>query len=210
LFLDKNIETAKNIRKKMFAPGSEYGKILGCSRQSVAIIGSHLFVHAGIIDNLISYLEENNITDLNEININIKLWLLSVNKVDDKLNVFLNDQKISPFWVRELGLLESNLSKDEKKCELIKKTIDFYQINDIIIGHTPQSFMNNTDINSTCGRKIWRVDNGSSHAFDNFDHELTKTGKSSRNRRCQVLKITDDSKYEILYFENDKIITKSV
>ncbi len=71
-------------------------------------------------------------------------------------------------------------------------------------------YINNNDINSTCSKKIWRVDNGSSSAFDNFDHELTKTGKNAYSRRCQILKITDDNKYEILYFENNKIITKMI
>jgi hypothetical protein len=208
-FHDQDFNTGKKIRKNLFKPGGQYAKILACSRQSCVIVGSHLFVHAGIINNLISYLEKNNITDLDKINLYIKLWLLGINPNID-LNTLLDDQTISPFWVRDLGMLESNLELDNTKCSNIKRTLEFYQINDIIIGHTPQSFMHNKDLNSTCGRKIWRVDNGSAYAFDHFDRELTQTGHSSENRRCQILKITNDNKYEIIYFEDKKIVSKQI
>lgn len=209
LLLDKNISVAKNLRKQQFAPGNEYGNMLGCTRQASVIIGTHLFIHAGIIDKLIEYFEQNNIKNLDEINLYIKLWCLNQNPNID-LHTILDNQNLSPFWIRDLGTLQSNLDLSNSKCDIIKKTIQFYQINDIIIGHTPQSFINNLDINSTCSKKIWRVDNGSASAFDNFDHELTNTGKTNFNRRCQILKISDDIKYDILYFENNKIITKSV
>ncbi len=209
LLLDNNISIAKQKRIDLFKQGNKYAKILACTRQSCVIIGSHLFVHAGIIDKLISYFEKNKITDLHQINIYIKLWLLGLNPNVD-LSVILNDTNMSPFWIRDLGLLHSNLNLDNEKCNIINKTLSFYQINDIVIGHTPQSFLTNTDINSTCGRTIWRVDNGSSNAFDLFDHTLTETGNKSYNRRCQILKIVDDNKYELLYFDNNQIISKSI
>ena len=76
----------------------------------------------------------------------------------------------------------------------------------MMIGHTPQSFMYSDDINATCGNKIWRIDNGSSKAFDLFDKNLKKNKKRSNSRRPQYLLILND----VEYFVCDKYKCKKV
>ena len=58
----------------------------------------------------------------------------------------------------------------------------------MVVGHTPQ-FMYGQGINSTCDRKLWRVDVGMSSAFTKF----TK-GKAKRTRKVQVLEIKNDGR----------------
>ena len=75
--------------------------------------------------------------------------------------------------------------------------LKLFNVNKMIIGHTPQSFLLNKDINGTCGDQIWRVDNGSSSAFDTFDKFYKENGKKHHNRRFQYLEILNDSEYHV-------------
>jgi hypothetical protein len=68
----------------------------------------------------------------------------------------------------------------------------------MFIGHTPQSFSYSENINSTCDNSVWRVDNGSSKAFDKFDNEYNETGRVTKNRKAQVLEILNDTEFNIL------------
>ena len=76
-----------------------------------------------------------------------------------------------------------------------RKVLNLFQIGSIVIGHTPQSFMYSNDINSTCDNKVWRVDNGSSSAFNNFDTVFKETGIYTSSRRTQYLEIINDTNY---------------
>ena len=182
-------------RINAFKSGHEFGTKLGCSRNVCVIIGTHLFVHAGIIDKLIKQLNIGNIDDLDKINMLIKKWLLGL--IDKKLIIDLVRSDDSMFWTRILGSIEPNLTYDDPLCsDNISKVFELFKINGMIIGHTPQAFIHNKEINSTCSNKIWRVDIGSSSAFDIFDL-LFKDGKKSYNRRAQYLEIIDDEKYLI-------------
>jgi|SRR3989344_8728746 len=203
--LNSDINKAYELRKDLFKPGNEYGKLLGCTRQACVIVNSHLFVHAGIIDTLLKQLQLNSLDDIENINIKIRLWLLGLFP-KDTLTDILDNQQISMFWLRELGNLQSNINKNDPKCNLINNTISILNINDIIIGHTPQSFIHNKNINSTCSGRVWRVDNGSASAFDVLDHELLKTGKKHINRHPQILKIVNN-KYYLIYYNNQIIET---
>jgi hypothetical protein len=99
--------------------------------------------------------------------------------------------KNSIFWNRVLGYLKSD-KEYENENDTVKKSVkdkcDFilnevfhtYEINGIVIGHTPQMSEKNNGINSACNKKVWRVDIGASSAFDIF--RQTK-------RKVQVLEI---------------------
>lgn len=51
--LSKTFTSGAHARAHAFAPGNEHAKFMACTRQSSLIIGSFLFVHAGIIQNLL-------------------------------------------------------------------------------------------------------------------------------------------------------------
>lgn len=198
--INPNIKFASGLdaREHAFKPGNEYGKLLGCTRSPAIIIGTHLFVHAGIIDGLINEMEITKIRDLETINVAIRMWLLGLLK-QNKIQHIIKSSKISMFWTRILGNIPPNVDLNNPLCMTrIGKVLNLFNIGSIIIGHTPQSFTYSDDINQTCSGKIWRVDNGSSSAFHKFDNELLTTGKPKHSRRPQVLEIINDNEYYIL------------
>lgn len=184
-------------RKYAFEPGHKYGKLLGCSRLPAVIIGSNLFVHAGIIDNLIKEIDLRGISDFEDINITVRKWLLGLLDYSYVKDI-VNGSKNSMFWTRILGSIPANTPIDHPICaNNISNVLKLFNVNGIIVGHTPQSFINSDDINGTCSGKVWRVDNGSSAAFNKFDPTYTSTGERAYSRRVQYLEIIDDKIYRI-------------
>ena len=186
-----------------FKPGNEYGKYLGCTRLPAVIIGSNIFVHAGLVDGLIDsigltgYDKSSGQHDFEVINKSIRLWLLGMLN-EDYIKTIIDGSKYSMFWTRILGKIPPGVSLDNPVCsEHISKILYMFRIGSIVIGHTPQSFLYSDDINSTCSNKVWRVDNGSSAAFDKFDREFLNTGSVTHSRRIQYLEIIDDKTYRI-------------
>jgi Icc-related predicted phosphoesterase len=191
-------ESGQEARKYSFRPGNEYSKFLACTRLGAVIIGSNLFVHAGIIDHFIKQLNLENVNDLEDINIKIQKWLLGL--IDKKyVDDIINGTQYSMFWNRILGNLPKDVSLKDPRCaNYITEALRIFNVDSMIIGHTPQSFINNDKINSTCSNKVWRVDNGSSKAFNIFDHEYIKTGKITDSRKPQVLEILNDDTFNVL------------
>jgi hypothetical protein len=180
-----------------FRPGNQYGKYLGCTRLPAVIIGSNIFVHAGLVDGLISSIGLTGNNDFEVINQSIRLWLLGILH-EDYIKDIINGSKYSMFWTRILGKIPPGVSLDNPVCsEHISKVLHMFNIGNIVIGHTPQSFLYSDDINSTCSNKIWRVDSGSSAAFNKFDREFLNSGKVTHSRRVQYLEIIDDKEYRI-------------
>ena len=72
----------------------------------------------------------------------------------------------------------------------------------MIIGHTPQFYSNKTGISNTCtgvneqnekNMGVWRIDTGSSKAFDTFSSE-----ELSEPRKPSVLEILNDNEFNII------------
>ena len=189
----------KDKRIDDFKSGNKHGIFLGCTRMACVIIGSYLFIHAGIIDEIITELGINNKKDLNTLNMAIKLWLLGglIKSKTKQIKKILTSPK-SIFWIRELGIIPPNTNLRDHICSNnVGKTLDVLEINGIVIGHTPQSSYGH-GTNSTCGGKIWRVDNGSSFAFSGF-----KNAKFNNNRKPQALEILNDNEF-YLYTNGEK------
>jgi hypothetical protein len=68
----------------------------------------------------------------------------------------------------------------------------------MIIGHTPQFYINDSGINGTCNNKLWRVDNGASMAFSEFDPLMKQSNEISKERKVQVLEILNDKEFNVL------------
>lgn len=193
--------SGEEARKHAFAPGNEIGTMMGCTRLPAVIIGSNLMVHAGIVDGLITEIGLTSIDDLENINIAIRMWLLGLLK-KKYIKHIIRSSPNSMFWTRLLGQIPPNVPLNDPMCiSHIGKVLNLFEIGSIIVGHTPQSFFYSDDINQTCSGKVWRVDNGSSSAFDGFDkmsspaHNIKNKSKS---RRPQVLEIIDDNQYYII------------
>ena len=169
-------------RKHIFSPGNKIANFLACSRKTALIIGSNLFVHAGIVPYMT---QKYNIDDINTL---FTLFLLDeIDKPKVFHDLFISS-KYSPLWTRVFG----KTNHTNKKCdELLSPLEDIYKVGRIYVGHTPQL---KTGITGTCNNRIWLTDGGMSTSFDPFDMISVKSnGKTrSESRMAQVLEILND------------------
>ena len=187
------LERAMAKRKEAFRPGSKWSRFLACTRQSAITIGSWMFVHASITESVARMFPR--IEDLND---TVRRWLLAIIQNDAQLNQILNVEASSPFWNRILGRMKPGASSSDKSCSTMLKTlVDTYGMRNMVIAHTPQLLVNSAGINATCvaddgeGR-IWRVDTGAAHAFDEF-HQIKGVDAVP-----QVLEILNDNQVRVL------------
>ena len=171
LDVDKN--PLKNINSA-YIDGYDLNKYLACTRMSGVIIGSLLFVHGGLIKKMAELYK---LDDMNKI---VRKWLLGklAENTDDKINQILSSSD-SIFWNRTLSYLPAdgigNSEDIAKKCdENLKDIFEIYNVNGIIIGHTPQRLNASVNrINSACNERVWRVDIGASNAFHSLRDKQT-------------------------------------
>lgn len=196
--------TGPDGRKQAFQPGGIVAKKMACNRLSVLIIGSNMFVHAGVLPGLVNRLEHLSLdshSKLEYLNAIVRKWLLgkiSLNS-SSELNSILNDHTDSPFWARVFGAIPENTPLTSERCSnTVKKTLQVFKIGKIVVGHTPQKFTSKNGINGTCYSKnmsdnsLYRIDGGFSKAFDSFGVQ----GK------IQVLEIIDDNIFNIITSED--------
>ena len=178
-------------RKKLFAPGNEISNFLACTRQMSLIIGSNLFVHAGIIPKIA---KKYSVENLNEL-MSLYLWK-KITKT--KYNDIFQSSTVSPLWTRVYGKMGINKYSSNTRTENIRKKCDtyltplkeIYQVDKLYVGHTP---LMEHGIGSICDDKVWLTDYGASKAFDKFD-TATKSDSEERSsyRQAQVLEILED------------------
>ena len=171
------IKDGKEARKFIFSPGNEIANFLACTRKVALIIGSNLFVHAGILP-VIAHKYK-----VEEINAIMSLLLLNeINNPHIFNDLFINGST-SPLWTRMFGL------KIDNCVELLQPLKDIYNVNNIYVGHTPQI---TTGIASQCNNRVWMTDVGMSHSFDMYFPNI-------KARNAQVLEILNDGeKFNIL------------
>lgn len=194
----KKFEDGEQARRWAFSPGNPISEFLACTRQMALIIGSNLFVHAGILP---SIAKKYSVKNLNQI---LSLYLFDELKKPSDYNDIFNSSDYSPLWNRVFGNIGKqqysknlNLTDTSKICtDLLTPLKDIYQVDKIFVGHTP---LLDNGIGSVCNGKIWLTDYGLSKAFDKFDND-TKTSSNSEHyhrsshRQAQVLEILDDGR----------------
>jgi len=206
-------------RSAAFRPGGPVAKMLACTRKAVLVVGSTMFVHAGMLPVLakrLDYLNLDEKTKLRYLNAIVRKWLLHkltknqfiqyidknpeiyTNILNDR-KTFVNDPDLSPFWTRIYGKIPENAKLDSKDCDMyVKEAIEIYKVGQLIVGHTPQLFANADGINGTCyaangKNKLFRVDGGFAKAFRVLNnHDMV-----------QVLEIINDSDFNILTDKSD-------
>lgn len=187
LFQNKNKLTPYQARKEAFKPGNPIADFLSCSKLGVLIIGSNLFVHAGMVPEIA---KEYSPKKINEI---LRLWLKNELKNPEEYQKILFSSKYSPFWVRVLGKMESELPENNELCvKKVNPILNHWKVSSIHVGHSPQ-FIQKLGINQTCDNSVWRHDIGMSHTFSNFD----KNGRGDV-RQAQVLEILNDNQFNII------------
>lgn len=182
-------------RQHIFAPGGEMARHLACTRLSVLVIGSTIFAHAGILPQMITKLDQLNLSNedrlvyLNDI---VRRWLLNTLDRSQKLDaeIFINSTVNSPFWNRILGSIPKNTSLNSEICDSnVRSVLAFFKLDNMVIGHTPQL---NTSINGACSingiNHLYKIDGGFSSAFDRL---VSK-------RPIQILEIRNDSEFRII------------
>jgi hypothetical protein len=190
-------------RTHAFKPGNEYGNFLGCTRQSVVVIGSNIFVHGGIVPNYLIKAGIHSQEDLRLLNSIVRKYLLGLIK-GAKIEDLIFGSSESVFWNRIYGTLAPKLkSEDEEVCEkYLNKVLRILNVGSMIIGHTIQFTKNNEGVNSTCDDKVHRIDFGGSHGFDVFDNSLMSGENKLSLREAQILLIEDDKKYKVIKMKN--------
>jgi len=198
---DGKIYRGPSGRKSAFKQGGPIAAHLACTRNSVIVIGSTMFAHAGVLPVLAERLEHLPIdsnTKLEYLNMIVRKWLLNMLPKNDSLaKIILKNPKESVFWNRIYGSIANNADLESAECSnSVKETLDVFKIGHIVVGHTPQLFSNTDGINGTCydgkNNRLYRVDGGFSHAFKIFDTKNI----------IQVLEIINDKKFNILTDEN--------
>jgi hypothetical protein len=200
------IKDGKEARAFAFKPGNEIAEFLACTRQVALIIGSNLFVHAGILPKIAKKYSVKNINQL------MSLYLFDELKKPSKYKDLFNSQDYSPLWNRVFGNMglqkyrksvqSLDLEETKEKCSsLLDPLKEIYQVDKIFVGHTP---LMEHGMGSVCNKKIWLTDYGSSKAFDKFDKSISESDFSggssdsekprSEFRKAQVLEIRNDGK----------------
>lgn len=196
----KKFKSGIEARKHAFAVGNEYGNFLGCTRSSAIIIGSNIFVHAGILPEFTYKLQLKDRTDISKLNRAVRTWLLGkISKTH--VEKIVGSFKDSMFWTRILGSIPPHMNNEDPTCEkYLEPVLNLFNVGHMIVGHTPQFYANEEGINATCEGKLWRVDNGVSGAFDKFDSTVSSEGEkmTMEQRQIQVLEIINDKQFMIL------------
>jgi hypothetical protein len=177
----QTFDNALTARKHAFAPGNEIANFLACTRRIALIIGSNLFVHAGVVPYIA---QKYKIDDMNKILI---LYLFNEINNPKTFNDLFISSTLSPLWTRVFGMRIDNC------IELLQPLQDIYNVNRIFVGHTPQI---ESGITSQCQNKVWLTDAGMSNAFDIFFPKHLHKG-----REAQVLEILNDNEFNILRYD---------
>lgn len=206
-YTDSNSEShefrdGEEARRWAFKPGNPISEFLACTRQMALIVGSNLFVHAGVLPTIAKKYSVKNLNQL------MSLFLFDeLSKPSDYNDVF-DSADYSPLWNRVFGNIGKqkydnkskhlDLASSESKCKsLLNPLKDIYKVDKIFVGHTP---LLDNGIGSVCDGKIWLTDYGLSKAFDKFDKEASTTSSESESyhrsshREAQVLEILDDGR----------------
>jgi hypothetical protein len=199
-------------RGEHFKRGKRLSHLMACSRSSVMIIGSYLFVHAGFLETLVRELslipEARRSTDpktaLRYLNELVQKWLRDPKYTSQSVNNIISGIN-SPFLVRGLGYIPTNQSNDHPACQNLQVVLDFFRLKGMVVGHTPQL---EDGINATCNKSLFRVDIASSAAFDRVMN-LTNNPVWNHNRKPQVLEILNDCEVNVIRMgEREKQIIK--
>ena len=184
-------------RQEAYRPGGSMAKELACESKAVLVIGSTLFAHAGVLPDATQLLQMEGRDALRELNYLVRRWLLDRVDADRAKTTehVIDHPESSPFWQRVYGQIKRDQPMESKACTELREALQVYQLDHMIIGHTPQIVHGKPHINGTCyiqneqDHRLYRIDGGLSEAFQHFtrDHDTV-----------QILEILDDREFHII------------
>ena len=191
------IKDGDEARHWAFKPGNHVSEFLACTRQVILVIGSNLFVHAGVLPKLA---KKYGVKSINKI---MSLYLLDKIKTTSKYSDIFK-MSDSPLWTRAYGNIgmdkyarsvpQMNDETTKSKCNTLFNPVKkIYKVHRMFVGHTPLF----NGIGDICDGQVWLTDFGLSKAFDKFDFNAKSFSESSEYKRhgsrsVQVLEILND------------------
>lgn len=134
-------------RYAAFAPGSELARKLA-ERNTVAIIGETVFVHAGLLPQHVSY-------GIGRINDEVRRFLRGeIATLPDVVN-----GEDAPVWTRVFG--ENDPTPEA--CTALRGVLETLAVKRLVVGHTVQQ----RGITSACEGRVYRIDVGLSDYYGN-------------------------------------------
>lgn len=150
-------------RAKLFNPGNTFAKLLACTRLPVVVIGKYIFMHAGITNSTLDYLQINNKNKLFEIQYIIRKFLLGLTNDKKEKEIVKNILTSDIFWTRILNEIPQDESLNNEECEkYISRVMKLLSLKSIIIGHTSNK------LKMSCNNRIIHLNSMNSSAFDIF------------------------------------------
>lgn len=175
---DMAINGGNSKRIDLFTPSNEsnkgcLAKKFACTRNVFLKINDILFVHAGIVPELVRDKGSSTISYVNQ------LMRDYLNGDKDK-----NNSEILKYFSNSNSVLfDRTLGRENVNCEQVSDMLKQLNANYIIVGHTPQSI-----INSKCNNKIWRVDVGLSRSLgDNTSQVLEISINKNKTYNFKIL-----------------------
>jgi hypothetical protein len=153
-----SVEENKRARAAAFRPGGPYARVLA-ARNTIAIIGTNVFVHGGVLPSHIDY-------GIDRINSEVRSWLEGKSPRPDFV-----DSRRGPTWVRVYSS-----SIEPAACDTLAGVLDRLSARRMIVGHTVQE----KGMGSQCGGKVWCIDVGMSAHYGGPIEVLEIVGDSVR------------------------------
>ena len=175
---DLNQHGGYNSRIQLYTPSKEINqgclaKKFACTRNVFLKINDILFVHAGLVPELV---KDKGSYTINYVNKLMRNYLNG--------NIEKNDSAIQKYFSKSNSVLwDRSLGKEDVNCNEVSSMLNKIDANHIVVGHTPQSI-----INSKCNNKIWRVDVGLSRSLGDNDYQILEiTMNDDNNYNFKVL-----------------------
>ena len=142
-------------RIKFLQPGNSGGILLGKTRKLVLQLGEFLFIHGSITDKLINTNIVNRKVSISKINNDTSNWLQGKGKIPECLSDMSDE---NPVFSR---MYSNKKVFNESECKKLDKQLEYFDnVNYVVMGHSRFK-----KINSTCSKKLIRIDVSLSRAF---------------------------------------------